>query len=47
MPYDKKADFEKQAWAWTSNTTPDEITKSHLEYAYRIGPVSKKCRSCK
>ncbi|XP_011503310.1 PREDICTED: ubiquitin carboxyl-terminal hydrolase 48-like isoform X3 [Ceratosolen solmsi marchali] len=47
MPYDKKADLEKQAWAWILNTTPDEIIKSHLEYAYRIGSVIKKCKNCK
>jgi hypothetical protein len=47
MPYDKKADLEKQAWAWIFNTTPDQIIRSHLEYAYRLGPIVKKCKNCK
>ncbi|XP_024891079.1 ubiquitin carboxyl-terminal hydrolase 48-like isoform X1 [Temnothorax curvispinosus] len=45
MPPTKKGDLDKLAWAWVESVGPDEIEKTHLESAYRIG--LKSCKNCK
>ncbi|XP_011061617.1 PREDICTED: ubiquitin carboxyl-terminal hydrolase 48-like isoform X2 [Acromyrmex echinatior] len=45
MPPTKKGDLDKLAWAWIESISPDEIEKTHLETAYRIG--LKSCKNCK
>ena len=45
MPPPKKAEIERQAWAFVENVSPDEIEREHLESAYRL--TLKKCKNCR
>ena len=45
MPPTKKTDLDKLVWEWIEFISPEQIEKTHLENAYRIG--LKQCKNCK